>query len=75
MLEQLHDAFRNHYIKNYWYDHNLLENIKHEEMKNMEGRLENILKKIRKTINHDPYAIAKYVCKYLSFFMLRISVN
>lgn len=76
MLEKLHDAFHNHSIKYYWDDDcNLLENIRDEEMKNMKGRLENILKDIRKNIKHDQYAIAKWICKYLSFFMFRVSVN
>lgn len=66
MLEKLQDAFRNHCIKYYWDDDcNLLENIGNEEIRNMKGRLDNILNNIRKTIEHDRYAIAKHVCKYL----------
>ncbi|XP_071577394.1 cyclic GMP-AMP synthase-like receptor isoform X6 [Temnothorax nylanderi] len=62
MLEKLHDAFNNHCIKYYWDDDlNLLESIGREEMRNMEGRLEKILKNIRRTIKDDQYAIAKWV--------------
>lgn len=69
MLEKLHEAFRNHCIKYYWDDDlNLLENISYKEMRNMEGRLENILKDIKKTIKDDPYAIAKWVCEYTYIF-------
>lgn len=76
MLEKLYDAFHNHCIQYYWDDdYNLLENIGDGEMKNMKGRLDYILKDIRKNIKHDQYAIAKWVCKYLFFFMFRVSVN
>ncbi|TGZ58170.1 Uncharacterized protein DBV15_12074 [Temnothorax longispinosus] len=62
MLEKLHDAFNNHCIKYYWDDDlNLLESIGREEMRNMEGRLDKILKNIRRTIKDDQYAIAKWV--------------
>ncbi|XP_077269378.1 cGAS-like receptor 1 isoform X2 [Temnothorax americanus] len=62
MLEKLHDAFNNHCIKYYWDDDlNLLANIGREEMRNMEGRLDKILKNIRRTIKDDQYAIAKWV--------------
>ncbi|XP_011878531.1 PREDICTED: uncharacterized protein LOC105567892 [Vollenhovia emeryi] len=62
MLEKLRDAFHNHCIKYYWDDDlNLLENIGHDKMKNMEGRIERVLKNIRKTIKDDPYAIAEWV--------------
>lgn len=64
MLERLHDAFHNRCIRYYWDDDvNLLENIGREEMRNMEGRLENVLKSIRKTIKDDQYAIARWVCE------------
>jgi len=75
MLEKLRDAFRNRCIRYYWDDNlNLLENIGVEEMRNMEGRLDNVLKSIRKNIKTDQYAIAKWVCEYSSFFMLRIDM-
>jgi len=75
MLEKLHDAFRNRCIRYYWDDDlNLLQNIGFEEMRNMEGRLDNVLKNIRRNIKTDPYAIAKWVCEYSSFFMFRIDI-
>ncbi|XP_036146503.1 uncharacterized protein LOC105833624 isoform X2 [Monomorium pharaonis] len=62
MLEKLHEAFQNGYIRYYWDDdHNLLENIGFYEMRNMENRLNKVLKNIRKTIKNDKYAIAKCV--------------
>lgn len=73
MLEKLYDVFRNGCITYYWNDKlNLLENIGFDEMKNMEFRLDRILRDIRRTIQDDRYAIAKYVCKYLSFFIFQI---
>lgn len=68
MLGKLHEAFCNDWIKHYWDDaFNLLEKISYAEMRNMEGRLRNILKDIEKTIKNDPYAIAKWVCEYIFF--------
>ncbi|XP_039305025.1 uncharacterized protein LOC105203878 isoform X2 [Solenopsis invicta] len=62
MLEELCKAFRAHRIRYYWDDDlNLLENIKNEEMMNMKGRIEFILKDIKKNIGRDPYTIAKFV--------------
>ncbi|KAG5338142.1 CGAS synthase, partial [Acromyrmex charruanus] len=62
MLEELHDAFRNGKINFYWdNDYNLLEKIGPEQMRNMERRLDNVLKSIRKNIQNDQYAIAKWV--------------
>ncbi|KAG5307687.1 CGAS synthase, partial [Acromyrmex insinuator] len=62
MLEELHNAFRKGKINFYWNNHyNLLEKIGPEQMRNMERRLDNVLKSIRKNIQNDQYAIAKYV--------------
>lgn len=68
MLEKLRNAFHNRSIRYYWDDScNLLENIEPDEMKNMEGRLDNVLKRIRRNIKDDRYAIASCVCEYLFF--------
>ncbi|KYN43596.1 hypothetical protein ALC56_01858 [Trachymyrmex septentrionalis] len=68
MLEELHDALHNGKIEFYWdNNYNLLEKIGPVEMGNMECRLNNVLKSIRKNIKNDDYAIAKYVCEYLHF--------
>lgn len=73
MLERLYDAFCNCRITYYWDDElNVLENIGFNEMTNIKYRLNRILKDIRRTIENDRYAIAKYVCKYLSFFILQV---
>lgn len=70
MLEKLRDVFHNGWLPYYWDDDlNLLENIGNGEMRNMEGRLENILKSIRKEIKENSYAIARWICKYLFFFI------
>ncbi|XP_018356512.1 PREDICTED: uncharacterized protein LOC108756873 [Trachymyrmex septentrionalis] len=62
MLEELHDALHNGKIEFYWdNNYNLLEKIGPVEMGNMECRLNNVLKSIRKNIKNDDYAIAKYV--------------
>ncbi|XP_018406844.1 PREDICTED: uncharacterized protein LOC108782940 [Cyphomyrmex costatus] len=63
MLRKLRDAFYNGKIEFYWDDdYNLLGKIKPMEMKNMENRLNNILKHIKKkAIEKDRYAIATYV--------------
>ncbi|XP_011878529.1 PREDICTED: uncharacterized protein LOC105567890 [Vollenhovia emeryi] len=61
MLEKLRDAFRDHRIRHYWDDDlNLLEKIGYHEMQNMEGRIQNILENIGRTIQTDRYAMAKY---------------
>jgi cyclic GMP-AMP synthase len=62
MLEKLRDAFHDGRIKYYWdNDHNLLENIGRETMRNMEGRLENVLRHIKRNIQYDQYAIAQCI--------------
>jgi len=68
MLEELRDALRNGKIEFYWdKDYNLLEKIGPEQMRNMQHRLDNVLKSIRKNIRNDAYAIARCVCEYLHF--------
>ncbi|XP_018366990.1 PREDICTED: cyclic GMP-AMP synthase-like [Trachymyrmex cornetzi] len=62
MLEELHDALCNGKIEFYWdNDYNLLEKIGPEEMRNMAGRLNNVLESIRKNIKNDQYAIARWI--------------
>jgi len=67
MLEKLRDAFHDRCIKNYWEDFNLLENMRNEEMENIENRINKIINDIRKSIKDNKFAIAKFVCKYLFF--------
>ncbi|XP_018045430.1 PREDICTED: uncharacterized protein LOC108685249 isoform X1 [Atta colombica] len=62
MLEELRDVLRNGKIEFYWdKDYNLLEKIGPEQMRNMQHRLDNVLKSIRKNIRNDAYAIARWV--------------
>ncbi|XP_025262517.1 uncharacterized protein LOC105259357 isoform X1 [Camponotus floridanus] len=62
MLQQLREAFRKGRISYYWdEDLNLLERITHDEMRNMEGRINRIIKDIETTIANDKYAIARYI--------------
>lgn len=64
MLEKLHEAFRIGCIKNYWENFNLLENMGPEEMKNLENRLNNIIKNIKRLIKNNKFAIAEFICEY-----------
>lgn len=64
MLQKFRDAFREGSIKYYWNDKlNLLEKVDRNEIKNIENRLNNIIKKIEKNIINDKFAIAEFVCK------------
>jgi len=66
MLQKLYDAFHDQNIKSYWIENlNLLDNIRDAELRNMEGRLNNIIKDIKKNMKNDKFIIARYVCKYL----------
>lgn len=65
MLQKLREAFHNGSIRYFWDENlNLLEHIGYQEMRNMEGRINRIIKDIEKTIANDKYAIAKYIRKY-----------
>ncbi|KAL6268684.1 hypothetical protein P5V15_001814 [Pogonomyrmex californicus] len=72
MLEKLRDAFHHHCIRYYWDDElNLLETIGAAEIRNMEGRLDYILQKIKTTIRNDPYAIARWILNDNEFIILK----
>lgn len=69
MLQKLREAFLNGRIEYFWdEDLNLLEYIGIDQMRNMAGRINYIIKSIERNIANDEYAITKWVCKYFIFF-------
>ncbi|XP_020281521.1 cyclic GMP-AMP synthase [Pseudomyrmex gracilis] len=72
MLQKLCHAFENGKINFYWVDAvNLLEGMNGHEIRNIYGKLNNILKKIERNIKTDKFAIAEYVLPADELSMLR----
>ncbi|RLU23970.1 hypothetical protein DMN91_004178 [Ooceraea biroi] len=73
MLEKLSIVFHDRKLNSYWTNNlNLLDNISDAEFQNMEGRLNNIIKDIKRNIRDDPYVIARHVLNNAEFDMLHI---
>lgn len=70
MLEKLRDAAKNHNIPFFYNKNmNLLEKISPMEMKNYADRFAQIILKINQNISTDPCIIAKFICKYIFYFV------
>lgn len=72
MLTKLLHALENQEIKFYWcQDSNLLEKLSINEMQNMAFRLKKIVNTIETTIDSDPLAIARFLCKYYIYWKIK----
>lgn len=75
MLQKLREAFLNGRIEYFWdEDLNLLEYIGIDQMRNMAGRINYIIKSIERNIANDEYAITKWVLNKDEFDDLQSNV-
>lgn len=65
MLRSMHSTLIHQCLPYYWNnDFNLLYKLNLTEIRNISNQLRKIIEHIDRSIENDPYIIAKYICKF-----------